>query len=831
MESNIYFKWKNVIESAIVPDDGKKRASSDVLIKLVTTSKLMGGNTTLSGKLWHAVRCAHMKAGIPPSDFLSGLRSNTHFNDKIINALNATDPYSGMDVQAWLKYLGYTGNDKHNYGRSKVMDYFHFPYDSKTYELEDSYIKAFAAATQFRNTLPGHQSGNTFSGLSFFSLMRYYESLMDCFTPLATTVWEDQQFWQELLASVKKDFFRQLGPVSYRLSDILPLAEIPSKDTLVSALLTDTAAQLTDGSLTFGGKYVTFSGDVLDFAQDLKAAWDIANQHLPGGVKYMLQCVYRRCQALGILDLTTEGLRRMPLALLLNLAEDETPNAMLELGRRYWAGTDGADRNGSAAVSWFTKASRAQETAAEGYYQLGLCAQTGYDEVTPDRSKARSFMDDAAKLGHPAAEVWVGLACEESDPQAAFGWFQRADEQHHPEGQFHLGRCHEKGIGTQPNEELAISRYRAAMAGGCREAKYALALILPRDYQGYYCQETLDLLRELAQEGDPVAMCDLADHHAGVAEQLRAEAQFPLGSPTIAGDAGDEQRRAEELLHQAADCGYSPAWIKLGHLYAPYHPAFEDYGTRPEEWERSMECYRKAADERNADGYYQMGWVRCCIHGFRKMPPAEAMEHFREAAALDHGEALLIQGLCGLEHGVWHYGEEPFYYRLDDAARKGCAGAKLLSEVFEDHYPSEAACDWSGLIQALQEVADGRAIEGYALAYCYFRRAEYGTTPEQDTKLGLHWLELAAKDGSKAAMYDLYERLNDPEAAMVWLKRAANDGSFRAMRQMYRVTCADDPQSAAAWLRKAAQAGDFGSRIALDCLERGEPVRFDIEQP
>ena len=831
MESNIFFQWKSVIESAIAPDDGKKRGASDVLINLVTTSKLMGENITLAGKLWHAVRCAHMKAGMTPSDFLSGLRSNTHFNDKITNSLNATDPYSGMDVQAWLKYLGYTGSYKHNYGRSKVMDYFHYPYDPKTYELEDSYIKAFATATQFRNTLPGHQAGNTFSSLSFFSLMRYYESLMDCFTPLATTVWEDQQFWQALLADVKKNFFRLLGEVSYRLSDILVLAGIPANDLLVSDLLKDTAAQLTDSSMTFGGKYVKFCGDVLDFAQDLKAAWDIANQHLPGGVKYMVRCIYQRCQMLGILDLSPEGLRRMSLEMLCNLAEDQNPNAMLELGRRYWAGSDGADRDGDAAVCWFTKASKDPETAAEGYYQLGLCAGTGYDRVAPSRSKARSFMDDAAKLGHPAAQVWVGLDCEESDPQAAFGWFQKADAQHDPEGQYHLGRCYENGIGIQPDEELAISRYRAALTGGCREAKHALAMILPRDYQGYYCQETLDLLQELVQEGDPVAMCDLADHHAAQAEQLRIEARFHLGSPTITGDAAQEHRRAEELYLKAAECGYSPAWIKLGHLYVPYHPEFQDYGIRPEEWAHSMEYYRKAADAQNADGYYQLGWAKCCIHGFRKIPSEEAMDHFRDAAALGHGEALLIQGICGLEHGVWHYGEEPFYYRLDDAAQKGSTRAKLLTKVFEDHYPSEATCDWSGLIQELQKVADGRAIESYALAYCYFRRAKYGTTPEQDTKLGLYWLDAAAKEGSKAAMYDLYERLDDPEAAMVWLKRAANDGSFRAMRQMYRVTCADDPQTAAAWLHKAADAGDFGSKVALDCLERGEPVRFDIEQP
>ncbi len=233
--------------------------------------------------------------------------------------------------------------------------------------------------------------------------------------------------------------------------------------------------------------------------------------------------------------------------------------------------------------------------------------------------------------------------------------------------------------------------------------------------------------------------------------------------------------------------------------------------------------------ETEAECCYRKGLACCRSHGVRNMPTGEAMEYFRHASKLGHAQATFLIGICGLEHGVWDYGDEPLYYPLIDAAKQGAKRAELLAAVFEDHYPSEKACNWSDLICFLQNPAGEYTMEKYALGYCYLQRAKYGNDPAKDNKSALHWLELAAGEGSKAAMCLLYEltRKENPASAMAWLKRAATEGSFKAMRMMYLATCGSDPQDAAAWLRKAVEAGDSGAGIALDCLARGKPVCFD----
>lgn len=234
--------------------------------------------------------------------------------------------------------------------------------------------------------------------------------------------------------------------------------------------------------------------------------------------------------------------------------------------------------------------------------------------------------------------------------------------------------------------------------------------------------------------------------------------------------------------------------------------------------------------EAEAECCCRKGLARCHSNGVRNMPDAEAMEYFREAARLGHGKSAFLISMCVLEHGVWDYGDEPLYYPLFDAAKLGVKRAGLLAAVFEDHYPSEEACNWSDLICYLQNPAGEFAMEKYALGYCYLQRAKYSNDPGKDTASALHWLERAAGEGSKAAMCLLYELTceKDPASAMAWLKQAAEEGSFKAMRMMYLATCDSDPQQACAWLQKGAEAGDSGAKIALECLSRGEPVRFDI---
>lgn len=139
--------------------------------------------------------------------------------------------------------------------------------------------------------------------------------------------------------------------------------------------------------------------------------------------------------------------------------------------------------------------------------------------------------------------------------------------------------------------------------------------------------------------------------------------------------------------------------------------------------------------------------------------------------------------------------------------------------------PNQLWCDYG-------DMGINYAVERYALAHCYFQRAKMcPQTADDDIQHAMYWLEEAAKSGSRVAKRELYERTrqDNPEWAMNWLRQAAAQGSCEAMRKMYLATCDSDPQEAVEWLRKAAAAGSFSCCIALSYLERGEPVRFDLD--
>lgn len=842
---------EQVFLSAYSPSNKHKAKAAQVLLYLPNDLNLMKSGGNLAGWLWYAVSVAHMNKGVSQAEFVANLGipsvdSKGNKQDLCSVELDRNDPYNSLDLQAWLKYLGFGGSralpQKYNQyaeDQDRVMDFFgivhgYRPKGKNPNQLWCDYSANLAAATQCRNNLPGHVVGNTAKKLDLYKLMYYYDGWYNSFLPLAKTVWEKQQDWVALLADFKSRFYRELGSVSYRSSDLLALAQIPGDNysvNLAHDLLTDVAKELTGGEMTYQQGRLAFCGDVSDFASDLKRAWDLANQHLSGGVDYMLNCIYERSQALGILDLSSDGITRLPLAMLTRLGDDGTPEALLELGNRYRHGTGGVDLDVDTAIYWYTKASAAETVRAEAFYQLGECMHERADATDASRSKARSLMDDAAALGHSGAKVWVGLDCEKADPGKAFRMFEQAAKQMHPDGLYHLGRCFEKGIGTEPDEEAAVSRYRAAWRQGCAEAKLALALCLPPNDTGFITKEAEELLQELVDEGDARAMCRLAHEYNGIASELFAHATYISHDSEARKDAEDYRSKAEQLFRRAADSGYAQAWVDLGNYYIPMEYD-GNFSWRLKDWDESLECYRKAAEAGEAEGYYHMGWAHCCVHGLHKLPNRAALGYFWKAARMKHAQSMYEIAVTILERGVMNDGDEPLFYPMVDAARLGCERAKLLEQVFEYHYPRESVADWTGMIQALRQREGKDATEQYALAYCYLQRAKYGNSPDSDMKDAREWLELAAEEGSKRAMCELYEqtREENPEVAMAWLKQAANDGSYLAMRKMYWATCDSDPAGAAEWLRKAADAGDSGSRLALDCLNQGCEVRFYREQ-
>ena len=848
---------EQVFLSASSPGRQCKAKAAEVICHLPNKADLLHSGENLAAWLWYAVRVAHMNKGVSQTEFVANMGvpsadSAGHPQHLSSMKLDPADPYNSLDLQAWLKYLGFGGSrvltqkggrqgqasssGQYAEDQDRVMEFFgiatHYePKGLNPHQLKTGYSFHLAAATQGRNKLPGHLVGNTPKQITLDVLMRCYDGWYNSFLPLAKTVWEKQQDWIALLAEFKGDFYRELGPVDYLFSDLLALANIPADTQSVNLahdLLTDTAKRLKDGTLTYRHDRVIFCGDVSDFASDLKRAWDLAHQHLSGGVTDLLNSVYARTQALGILDTSPEGIARVPLSILERLGNDGNANALLELGSRYRNGTGEADSDLDAAICWYTKASEKEPVQAEAFYQLGKCALDQGSDPESNRSKARSFMDNAVALNHPGAKVWVGLDCEKTDPDKAFRLFEQAANQMDPEGMYHLGRCFEEGIGTDADEEAAISRYRAAMNQGCSEAKLALALCLPKGEQcGFLTKEAEELLQQLVDDGDARAMCALADDYSGIWEELYKRAVYTTHDSQDRKAAEEYRNKAEQLYRRAIDSGYTRAWLHLGNHLSPV--AESCFFSAPlKDYREALECYRKAGEAGYAEGYYNIGFVLSYNSGLHRMPNGETMSYFRKAADMGHVQSMFLVALHDLEHGVQNDGDEPLYYRMANAASMGHNRAKLLTQVFEDHYPDQWAADWSGFIAALQQGNLSWATEWYALAYCYLQRAKYGNSSVSDTEAALHYLDMAAREGSKLAMCELYEqtREEDPAGAMAWLKTAAQEGSYLAMRKMYLATCDSDPDGAAAWLRKAADAGDYGSGLALDCLKQGREVRF-----
>lgn len=88
-------------------------------------------------------------------------------------------------------------------------------------------------------------------------------------------------------------------------------------------------------------------------------------------------------------------------------------------------------------------------------------------EDLPDDPASLERLSRAARDGNTDLQVHLGILYmyEEygmNDPEQAVGWLKMAAEQNHPEGQYRLGDCYEKGIGVEQNPELAREWYLKA---------------------------------------------------------------------------------------------------------------------------------------------------------------------------------------------------------------------------------------------------------------------------------------------------------------------------------------------------------------------------------
>lgn len=159
----------------------------------------------------------------------------------------------------------------------------------------------------------------------------------------------------------------------------------------------------------------------------------------------------------------------------------------------------------------------------------------------------------------------------------------------------------------------------------------ALALSLPAPAHAQSFEDGL----AAAQQGDPATAIAI---WTPLAESGQPEAQFWLAESFWGGWWGrteNLERRAHWHM-RAAEQGYAPSFVKLGHMHADGHHFTKDD-------EAAARWYARAAEAGNADGQYALGNVYFNGNGVtRNREKAYAL--WRLAAAQGHEGARLA--LC-----------------------------------------------------------------------------------------------------------------------------------------------------------------------------------------
>ena len=159
-----------------------------------------------------------------------------------------------------------------------------------------------------------------------------------------------------------------------------------------------------------------------------------------------------------------------------NQAESLTTSDMVKLGKDYYFGENGKQKDYVKAVEWFRKAAEQGNDVAQVY--LAMCYQRGQG-VIKDFAEAVKWCRKAAEQGHAYAQCelgycyfnGVGVAKNLSE---AFSWFRKSALQGYAVAQSNLGVCYEHGYGVAKNKSEAIIWYRKAAEQGYSYAKAKL---------------------------------------------------------------------------------------------------------------------------------------------------------------------------------------------------------------------------------------------------------------------------------------------------------------------------------------------------------------------
>ena len=361
-------------------------------------------------------------------------------------------------------------------------------------------------------------------------------------------------------------------------------------------------------------------------------------------------------------------------------AEAGHPAGQFNLGWRYAEGL-GVPRDPARARDWYEKSANQGDVKARG--NLAVLLWEG-PEALRDPKRALALWQGLAKEGVAPAMRALALAAEvEGEEDAVARWVGRAAEAGDVESQAWYGNLHLRGAGVEKSREKAVLWWQKAAEQGEPQARFnlavhllersperrdeALALLEASAAQGFTDAQTrlallrgrdhpdsLSLLRASAEDGDAMAMNELATAYAdgrGVARDGSAAASW---------------------YRKALERGELRAAVGLGALY-------ESGLGVPKDPIEALRLYRRAAEAGLPGGHLKVGDAYKEGRGVRKNL-GQAIAHWRIAAEGGHeiaqfnlAWALITTGRDVPEGARW----------LEKAAEQDMAQAQLvLSELY-----------------------------------------------------------------------------------------------------------------------------------------------------
>ena len=545
-------------------------------------------------------------------------------------------------------------------------------------------------------------------------------------------------------------------------------------------------------------------------------------------------------------------------------------NAQYLLAQKYQEGT-GVNKNTDQAIHYYQLAAAQQDLRAK--YQLGVMYLEGRD-VPRDEMKGFDMLQDAAFKGNAWAQYALGHLYEQGlkdasgqwvikvDPEQARAMYALAAVNQYGPSQYRLAeimvREKQKGMTVQAlnkRRQLIKGLYQGALVNGVENAALPLAFFNAMDTDKVKQEQAYNAAKLGADAGnqDAALLLGLMYDHGIFVEQNPDDAvhwyektatnpigAFLLGTHLSEGTGVSQDReKAQALLQQSADAGFSYAYLNLGVLkherkedclplldkaYALGNSTagllLADYylsqSSTPEQMKQARDIYQYVADLGNKDAQLKLAYL------YEKgLGGAVDLEQAAKWYALSAEQGQPVaQYLLGHFYQLGGVSNKPDYveakkwYRMAEATYVPAAVALgFIFDTVDD--------DYANAMLGYQRAATANdAVGQFNTGLMY----EEGKGRPVDIKKATDLYLLAAAQGHAQAMVQLagiyLNQRQESDEAFSWYKKAADLGDRDALYQLgllseTGVAKPRDYAEAVRYYQLSADKGNANAKLAL----------------